>query len=134
MGQPDWVKNVKRGRMNQAERDEIDRVIANMKNPTPGKVAVRVNRHPATINWYMLSHGMLSRKKLQRCRAYIRNGVRVEPYLDDHDARMLQLRESGMSMTKIAARLTEEFHIPRTYGSVKVRLTILASLEDEAAA
>lgn len=118
---------VKRGRISPEEKIEIERVIGSMKKPTAGKVARRVNRHPATINWYMLTKGHIEREPGRAPGPYVRAGKIIYPYAPEHDAFIQELRRAGLSKKIIAARLTAEFGIARSHHSVDVRLVQLAA-------
>lgn len=118
---------IKRGRMSPAEKAEIERVIGRMKNPTPGRVAFAVNRHPATVNWFMLTKGYLVRKPGRAPAPYVRGGKTIYPYSEEHDAFILELRLQGVKKPEIARQLTEKFGIDRSQHSVDVRLVQLAA-------
>lgn len=122
---------IKRGRMTPAEKVELERVIGRMKKPTPGRVAAVVNRHPATINWFMLKRGYISRQPGYAPAPYVRNGKTVHPYTPEHDAFILGLRERGATKKDIAKQLTEKFGVERSHHSVDVRLVQLAAAPDE---
>lgn len=123
------MPNVKRGRMSAEEIKEVERVICSMKKPTAGKVACKVNRHPATINWYMLRHGYIERKPGRASRPYMRNGKVVNPYTEEHDVRLEALRAEGKVFREIGEILTAEFGIKRSGHSVQVRLVQLTASE-----
>lgn len=121
---------IKRGRMSIEEKKNVETVINSMRQPTPGKVARRVNRHPATINWYMLTHGHIERKCGHAPRPYCRNGKMIYPYTAEQDARIEQLRTEGKSFREIAETLTIEFGIERSAHSIQVRLVQLTVAPD----
>jgi IS30 family transposase len=121
---------IKRGRMSIDEKKKIEAVIAGMKQPTAGKVARRLNRHPATINWYMLTRGHIERKPGHAPKPYMRAGKMIYPYSAEQDARLEQLRAEGKVFSEIAAILTKEFEIERTCHSVQVRLVQLTAAPD----
>jgi hypothetical protein len=120
-----------RGRMTDADRAEIERLAASMTNPTPGKIARKIKRHVATVNWYMLTHGLIERKPGRAPRSYTRNGFTIHPYSPEHDARLEELRTSGKVWREVAETLTREFGIKRTAHSVQVRMIQLAAVPDQ---
>ena len=117
----------KRGRLTPEERAEIERLALSMKRPTSGKIAAKLDRHPATVNWYLLTKGLIERKPGHASRPYLRNGRTIYPYSDDQDRRAEELRASGKTYREIAAALTAEFGIERTGNSVQVRMIQLAA-------
>jgi hypothetical protein len=123
--------NVLRGRMSAEEKVELERVIGSMKKPTPGKVARAMNRHPATVAWFMLTRGYIERKPGYALKPYMRNGKTVHPYSPEHDDFILELRNRGISKRTIGEQLTEKFGIYRSQHSVDVRLVQLAAAPDE---
>lgn len=127
-------RGIKRGRLTEAERAEIDRLALSMKRPTPYAIANRLNRHPATITWYMLRSGLLNRPAGTVRRPYERNGATVHPWKPEHDRRLTELRCANWSYSRIAAALTDEFGVPRKWNSVRVRAVMLAAAEDDEAA
>lgn len=122
---------IKRGRMSPEEKKELERVICSMKKPTPGKVAVKVNRHPATVNWYMLTHGHITRKPGRAPGPYQRYGKTVYPWSEEHDEFILDLRTQGVNKQEIGRRVTAKFGIERNHHQVDVRLRLLAAAPDE---
>lgn len=124
------LPNIKRGRMTAEDKAEIERLAGTMKNPTPGKIAGKINRHPATVNWHMLTRGLIERKAGRAARVYTRNGQTVHPYTEEHDARIEHLRVQGRRFREIAETITSEFGIARTAHSVQVRLVQLTASPD----
>lgn len=123
--------NIIRGRMTPADKAEIERLATTMIKPTAGKIARKINRHPATVNWFMLTHGLVDRIPGRAARAYERNGRTVHPYTAEHDAFIEDLRGQGLVYREIAQRVTAEFGIPRNLHSVQVRLVQLAAAPDD---
>jgi hypothetical protein len=121
---------IKRGRMTPADHAAIERLAVEMKNPTPGKIARAINRHPATVNWYMLRNGLIERAPGRAAAPYVRNGKVIHPYSEQHDKRLLELRCAGKVFREIGEILTTEFGIFRNAHSVQVRLTQLACAPD----
>jgi hypothetical protein len=122
---------LKRGRLNADDHSEIERLCASMKKPTPSKVARRMNRHVDTIRWYMLTHGLITRKPGRAPRPYKRNGRMIYPYAPEHDARITELRATNLTVKAIAETITREFGIARDGHSVSVRLVQLSAAPDE---
>jgi hypothetical protein len=123
--------NVVRGKMTDADRAEIERLAATMSKPTSGKIARRINRHVATVNSYMFSHGLIERKVGRAPRIYERNGKIVHPYTEAHDAFIEGLRSLGKNFREIAEFVTAEFGIERNQFSVRIRLIQLAAAPDD---
>ena len=123
----DRVVRRKRGRLSAEERAEIDRLARTMKNPRPGKIAVKLNRLSATVNWYMLKNGLIERRPGHAPRVYTRGGRTVYPYSDDQDRRLEQLRAEGLTFREIGEILTAEFGIARNAFSVQSRMVQLAA-------
>src|SRR4051812_29957069 len=115
----------KRGKMTAEDKAEIERLATTMKKPTPGKIAAMVNRHPGTVNWYMLTRGPITRKPSRAPRAYTRNGKTIHPYTEEHDARIEALRVEGKVYREIGEIVTREFGIERNAHSVQVRIVQL---------
>lgn len=129
MARPGWA--TKTGRMSEEERRQIEGLAASMKNPTPSKIARRLNRHPATVTWYMLRNGLIERSPGHASKPYMRNGAMVYPYAPEHDRRLIELRtdkpgRSRLTYREIGEILTREFSIKRDAHSVQVRMTQLA--------
>lgn len=121
------LPNINRGRMSTDDHRLIEQLAANLKNPKPGIIARRINRHPATVNWYMLTHGLLPERKVGRAaRPYVRNGKTVHPYAVAHDRFILALRVERLSLKEIAKRVTKKFGFERSHHSVDIRLKQLA--------
>lgn len=125
------TRNIIRGKMTDADRAEIERLAATMKKPTPGKIARAINRHPATVNWFMLTRGLIERKVGRAARPYQRNGVTVHPYSEAHDVFIEAHRSLGKTYREVAELVTAEFGIARNLHSVQVRLVQLAAAPDD---
>lgn len=117
----------KSGRMSKEEHASIERLAQEMKTPTAGKIARRLNRHPATVKWFMLTRGLIERAPQRAAASYTRNGRVVHPYLEQHDMLIEQLRAQGKVFREIAAELTTRFGIDRTAHSIQVRLVQLSA-------
>jgi hypothetical protein len=120
-----------RGKMPPEVHAEIERLATTMAKPTPGKIARAINRHPATVKWYMLTHGLIDHAPGRLAQAYNRNGRTVYPYTEEHDRRLLELRTAGKVFREIGETLTAEFGIERDAHSVQVRNVLLSAAPDE---
>ena len=113
-------------------RDKIEALAAEMKKPSAGKIARKLNLKHGTVYWFMLTRGILQKKPATyNMRAYVRNGLTINPYSPDHDRFMLSLRVAGKSTPAIATALVAEFGNPRTSHSVHNRLIMLSAQDDE---
>ena len=123
--------------MTEAEKAEIDRLAETLRNPSPGRIALRLNRHSSTVTWYMLTRGLLQRAPRRASGPYERRGKMVYPYSPEQDARLTELlsapadyRSAHARYIAVAAQMTEEFGILRDHHSVKVRAVQLAAAPD----
>jgi hypothetical protein len=122
------MKGIKRGPLTDAERSDIERLVSTLKKPTAANVARRLNRHPATVAWFMITRGLIERPVLYGRAAYTRrDGIQVTPYAPEHDRRIVELRTQGKKVRQIAEAISHEFGIIRTGHSVDVRLKMLAA-------
>jgi glycerophosphoryl diester phosphodiesterase len=125
--------DIRRGRLTDAEKARIDEIAGASKDPKPAFVARRLNRHPATVKWYMLTHGLYSKpprrlRILKRVRA---DGVELHSWTQRQDDRLIDLRVEGRGYPECARILTAEFGIPRNPHSCRVRDVMLAAADDE---
>jgi hypothetical protein len=130
------LPDIKRGRLSAEEKAEIERLAGTLKKPTPGPIAQRLNRHPATVAWFMIRHGLIERtvKYGNRPVGTRANGTKINPYTPEQDRRLLELRRQRLVFREIAAILTTEFGVPRNMHSVQVRCIMLAAYEGAEAA
>jgi hypothetical protein len=124
--------------MSDAEKAEIERLASALADPTPGRIASRLNRHISTVTWYMLTRGLIERRPGHAARPYLRRGKMVYPYSPEQDARLLALLAAPGDYSSpharhraVAAALTEEFGIARDYHSVHVRANQLAAAPED---
>lgn len=117
----------KRGRMSDADKIEIERLAGEMKLPTPGKIARKIGRHPATVKWFMLTRGLIEQTTGRAPGPYQRNGKTIYPYAEEHDIAIERMRAQGKVFREIADAITAEFGIDRTAHSVQVRLVQLSA-------
>lgn len=131
---PSWkLPNIRRGRMTPEDKIEIERLAGTMTKPTAGKIAAKINRHPATVNWFMLTRGLIEREPGRAKAPYMRGGKMIYPYTEEHDRRIEQLRIEQKSFGEIAEILSREFPVDRagaTAHSVQVRLVQLTAAPD----
>lgn len=113
--------------MTDDEKKRIDEIAARMKNPQPSPIALKINRHPATVTWYMLTKGLLVREAGYARAPYMRNGKMIYPYSREQDELIVDMRTRGFSKKEIATKLTKKFGIERNHHSVDVRLVQLAA-------
>jgi hypothetical protein len=117
-----------RGRLTPAERAEIERLALRMRKPMPGPIARKLNRHVATVTWFMIRNGLIERPlHYGHQKPHVRNGIAVRPYSAPEDRRIVALRIEGKIPREIAEIITAELGIRRTGHSVNVRLTMLAA-------
>jgi len=118
-----------RGRLSPDERAEIERLALRMRKPMPGPIALKLNRHVATVTWFMIRNGLIERPlHYGHQKPHVRkNGVAVRPYSAREDRRIIALRVEGKNPREIAETITAEIGVQRTGHSVSVRLTMLAS-------
>jgi hypothetical protein len=126
------LPSIKRGRISREEKAEIERLASTLKKPTAGAIARRLNRHPATVAWFMIRQGLIERTV--RCSGARRvgrraNGSPIHYYTADQDCRLVELRTQGLPYRRIAEIMTREFGVPRNLHSVQVRNIMLAAYE-----
>lgn len=127
--------DIKRGRMSADECAEIERLALTLRKPTPAAIARRLNRHPATVKWHMLTRGLLDLPtRYGPCHYTKRDGTEVYPWNPDQDRRLTELRIERHSYRHIGEVLTGEFGIPRNAHKVQVRAVMLAAAADDEAA
>ena len=120
------MTNTVTGRMTAAE-DQMVLQLAE-RGWTVGRIAMKLNRHKATINWAMYRLGLKAPKPMQF--EYVRNGRLVRSFSTDEDARIEELRMQGLSWRKIADDLAGMTGHQRTPASIGTRLKMLACLDD----
>jgi hypothetical protein len=123
------LEGIRRGRMSPAEKAEIDRLALSLREPTPGRIARRINRHPATVAWYMIAAGIIKREVRYAAVACGRrhDGVIIQRYTKEQDDYLIALARTHKKYREIAEAITAEFGIVRSPGGVKVRLAMLAA-------
>lgn len=119
--------DIKRGKMTDEDKIKIEHLALTMKNPTPGKIARAINRHPATVNWHMLTRGLIERVPGRAPHSYTRNGKTIYPYAPEHDTFIEDLRTQGKVFREIGELVTAKFGIERDAHSVQVRIVQLSA-------
>lgn len=123
--------NIKRGRMTAEEKSEIERLALTLKNPKAGPIALRLNRHPATVKWYMLRHALLTQPRRTIPRPYTTAaGVTRYPWTLEQDQRLDELLIAGKNYRQAGEILTAEFGVPRNTHNCQVRAVMLAAVDD----
>lgn len=121
---------LQRGRMSQAEVERLVHLATTMSEPTPGKIATKLNRHAATVAWQMIRRGLIRRPvSYPKHRTFVRNGRVCHRFDAAEDARLSELRAAGLAFRGIAQKLNAEFGRNRNRHSVSVRLEMLAAYE-----
>lgn len=121
------LPDIRRGRMTAEDKAEIERLAETMEKPTAGKIAAKINRHPATVNWYMLTRGLIERTPRRAPHTYTRNGKTVHPYTVEHDEFIGRLRAESKPFREIGELVSAKFGIERTGHSVQVRIIQLSA-------
>lgn len=127
MGNQDKLAGRTRGSMTDDDKKKIIFLAETMKKPTAGKIAAAINRHPATVNWFMLTRGLVDRKPGRAHHPYMRNGKMIYPYSEEHDAFIESMRAQGKVFREIGEAVTARFGIERDAHSVQVRIIQLAA-------
>jgi hypothetical protein len=114
-----------RGRLSPTERSEIGRLAD--RGLKPGQIALRLQRHPATVNFHMVTHGLRTMQSGRRG-VYERNGITVAGFTRDEDVFIEALRVQGYTYEKIAEVAAKRFGHKRSAATIGVRLKMLASV------
>lgn len=120
---------IKRGRLSEDELTEIERLAG--RGFSPGRVAQRMNRHPATISFAMHRLGLRTLSRVTRT-PYVRNGVLVMPFSPEEDALVVSLRTDGRTCAAIGRAVAERSGHPRSAQTIRMRLVQLSNLEEAA--
>lgn len=118
-------EGILRGRLSPAEIERIDEFSE--RGRTPGWIALRLNRHPATVNYAM--HRLGHRKLVRRTGSYFRKGVEVKAFTVEEDEFVQQLRRDGLTTQAIGDLCFQQFGHRRSCHTILVRLTMLAGSE-----
>lgn len=128
------MKNLgsKRGRFTEAENAAIEAMAA--KGLSPGQIAVRLDRHPGSINWAMTRMGL--KAPSARSFSYIRRGKPVCSFSVEEDVFIEALACQRYNNRQIGEMCGKRFGHVRTSATIRVRLMMLANrdlVKDEAA-
>lgn len=118
--------NILRGRLS---KEELERICAlGERGLKAGPIALRLNRHPGTVNYAM--HRLGLNTPAQRSFEYVRGGSVVKSFSRDEDGLLSAMRTEGATLGVIAAALTETFGHRRSPHTVAVRLVLLSNVEE----
>jgi IS30 family transposase len=120
--------SIKRGRLSPDETAMIETLAA--KGLKSGRIARRLNRHPATINYAMQRMGLKS--PVARTFIYVRNGVEVRSFDDDEDAMLEEMSVAGATNSDIARACMSRFSRKRSPHTICIRLKMLAAKAEAA--
>lgn len=119
------IPTIKRGRMTDDELRQLDDLAD--EGLSPGQVAQKLNRHPATINWQFVIRGHKEfTPRAAPLKPYTRAGVTVTPFCREEDAFITALRVQGMPTPKIADEAAARFGRKRSPHTILMRLKMLA--------
>jgi uncharacterized protein YkuJ len=116
---------LKRGKLTAREKAVIAELAA--EGWKPSRIAVRLNRHRATINFHMVTNGL--RAPEPRTFSFERNGVKVVSFSEEEDLFIHVLRIQDLPLQTIATAASNRFGHQRSRESISVRLRMLASRE-----
>ncbi len=114
---------MKRGRLTTDERDRVVELAE--RGLSAGQIALRMDRHKATINFAMHCLG-LKNGPARRHWDYVRNGRLVKAFTEVEDDFIQQLRLAGLSTPKIAEQVRAHFGHERSPPTIGIRLKMLA--------
>ncbi len=116
------------GGLSEADHDKIFALAE--KGVKPSSIARRIQKHPATVRWFMYRNGLASPRPASNNAPADRSDARGRKvYSAQEDAFIWRLRVAGTELAEIARRTTERFGHPRTRHSVEVRLVMLSARE-----
>jgi hypothetical protein len=131
------MTGIARGRMSDAVKAEIERLCEEHPNWTANRVAghLKPARHPATVAWFMITRGLISRKVRYYTGTERQRVAGTQHYFTEaQDRRLLELRRKHTdrgAFNTIAAIMTKEFGIKRTQHVVRIRTIMLSAYEHE---
>lgn len=121
---------LKRGRLTEIEEQAIAAFAE--AGWTAGRIAVRLNRHPSTINFAL--HRMGLKVPVARAFDYVRRtGVSVRSFSPEDDAFIVALRVQGFSTPRIAELIEKRTGYRRSAATISIRLRMLANRDEERA-
>lgn len=113
-----------------SEEDHARIVALAEKGMKPGVIARKLEKHPATVRWFLYRHGLVKPTRRHSMPVDRPNGSGRKAYGPEEDRFILELREAGADLRRIAERATEAFGHPRSRHGIEVRLIMLATLDD----
>jgi hypothetical protein len=118
-----------RGPLSWDEKRDIERLAELWPDATAGRIAQQINRHPATVAWYMIGRGLIRRSIRYRPPAVSRNGR--HRWTAAEDRRLLELRRmQPPTRYRVCGEIiTAEFGTPRNAHSCQVRALMLAAYD-----
>lgn len=121
----------RRGRgLSDADRAAIEQLVA--QGFSSGRIAQRLNRHSSTVSWFLYSHGFKAPGPTPEVgRTYQRNGQTIRRWSRTEEVAAIEMRKRGMSFRAIAAAISEQFHTHRNQHSVRIRLIMVATREED---
>lgn len=122
------LRQIKRGRLSEGERDQIADLVdrgMGVKN-----IALRLNRHPSTINNELVRIGE-GAPKHYRTTSYKRGGSIVRPFSPDEDAWIVALRVQGYTWAKIGELCGKRYGHTRRPATIGTRLRQLAAVPED---
>lgn len=122
------LDGIKRGRMSTEEDAAIEEFAA--KRWSAGRIALRLNRHPATVAWALYRLGLRAPGPASG-RTYVRHGKAVRHFSVDEDVYIETLRIAGHRKTAIAKATSARFGTNRSPHTISMRLLMLANRETD---
>lgn len=120
--------DIKRGRLSDDENAAIEALAG--RNLKAGQIALRLNRHPATINHAMHRMGLKILTERGAVTFTRKGGSTVNGFSPDEDALIEEMRAGGASPGKIAAECLARFGRKRSPQTINTRLIMLANREE----
>jgi IS30 family transposase len=116
--------SIKRGRLTEIEETAIAAFAE--KGWSAGKIALRLNRHPGTINFAL--HRLGLKTPVERIFNYTRaSGSEVRSFSPDEDAFIEALRCQDFKLQQIADLAAKRTGHRRTAATIGIRLKMLAN-------
>lgn len=128
---PVTLPELVRGRLSASERDRIEELAG--KGTAAGRIAQLLNRLPATVAWFMYTHGLKAPKQTDTPKTYERYGKTVRGFSRAEDEYITELRIQGLAPREIARITNNRFGTERSTHTISGRLKMLGSIDDELA-
>lgn len=103
------------------------------KGLTCGRIAHKLEKHPATVRWFMYRNGLARPSTKHGMPKGRPNAAGRKAYSPEEDAFIVALRAAGTDLRIIAEQVSERFGHKRSRHGVEVRLVMLAAAGDEPA-